>query len=246
MARFSAKRILITGGSSGIGLAGARRISAEGGEVVITGLNRQHLDEVAHMLPAGTIIYRNDAAIPAEAEVLAEQIRHIGPLDGLWLNAGYADVGSVTEVTAAFFDRMMAANVRGPVLQLAHLAGLLNPGASVVLTASTSAYEGAPAASIYAATKGALISLARCWASALAERNIRVNTLIPGPIDTRFRNFMTPDVRTGFESGVLDRVALRRVGSADEAAAVALFLLSDDASYVTGSQYSVDGGLTMH
>lgn len=99
-------------------------------------------------------------------------------------------------------------------------------------------------ASLYAATKGALIALARCWADALGPRRIRVNTLVPGPIDTNFRDFMAPDVRRDVEAGVVERLCLGRSGTAEEAAAVALFLLSDEASFVTGSQYAVDGGLT--
>src|SRR5690606_38541240 len=117
-------------------------------------------------------------------------------------------------------------------------------GASVLLTSSTATYEGSPMASVYAATKGALVAIGRNWASALAPRGIRVNVLVPGPIATNFRSFMSDDVRAAFEADVLSRLPLGRVGTADEAAAVALFLLSEESSYVTGSQYAVDGGLT--
>lgn len=160
----------------------------------------------------------------------------------MWLNAGYADVTGIDQVDAEFVDRMMNVNVRGPVLQLAKLSRHLNDGASVVLTSSTSTYEGAAMASVYAATKGALVAMARGWASALAGRAIRVNVLVPGAIDTNFRDFMADDVRTEFEEDVVSRVPLGRVGTPSEAAAVALFLLSDDSSYVTASQYAVDGG----
>jgi NAD(P)-dependent dehydrogenase (short-subunit alcohol dehydrogenase family) len=245
MARFSGKRILITGGSSGIGLVGAKRIVEEGGEVAVTGYSKHHLDEASAALPAGTLVLRNDAADPAAVDALADHIRPKGKLDGLWLNAGFAAVSAVDEIDADFFDRMMNANVRGPVLQMARLADALNDGASVVLTSSTSAYEHAPMASVYAATKGALISIARCWAAALGGGGIRVNVLVPGPIDTNFRDFMSADFRKQFEDDVVGRVPLGRVGSPAEAAAVALFLLSDESSYVTGSQYAVDGGLTM-
>jgi NAD(P)-dependent dehydrogenase (short-subunit alcohol dehydrogenase family) len=245
MSRFSGKRILITGGSSGIGLAGAKRIVAEGGEVGITGMNQERLDAASRELPPSSLVLRNDAADPAAADVLAEKVKAMVRLDGLWLNAGYAAVGAIEEVDSDTFDRMMNANVRWPVLQLAKLSSMLNRGASVVVTSSSSRYEGAAMTSIYAATKGAIIAMARSWASALAEREIRVNVLVPGPIDTNFRNFMPDDSRQQFEDYVVGRVPLGRVGSADEAAAVALFLLSDDASYVTGSQYAVDGGLTM-
>jgi NAD(P)-dependent dehydrogenase (short-subunit alcohol dehydrogenase family) len=171
MGRFADKRILITGGTSGIGLAGAKRIVEEGGEVGVTGYSQEHLDEAAHALPPDSLILRNDASHPAAADELAEKVKQKGKLDGLWLNAGFAAVSAVEEVDADFFDRMMNANVRGPILQLARLADTLNQGASVVLTSSTSAYEGAAMASVYAATKGALISVARCWATALANRN---------------------------------------------------------------------------
>jgi NAD(P)-dependent dehydrogenase (short-subunit alcohol dehydrogenase family) len=245
MGRFSGKRILITGGTSGMGLAGAKRIADEGGQVAVTGYSREHLEEAADVLPSNAWVFKNDAADPAATAQLVDVVKEMGGLDGLWLNAGYAQVGAIEDTDAAFFDRMMNANVRGPLLQIAKLKDLLSPHASVVLTSSTSAYESAPMASVYAATKGAMISMARCCAAALGERGIRVNVLVPGPIDTNFRNFMANEVRQQFEDGLVNQLPLRRVGTAAEAAAVALFLLSDDSSYVTGSQYAVDGGLTM-
>lgn len=245
MAAFSGKRILITGGTSGIGLAGARKLAEAGAQVILTGRNLQKLEECRRLLPGSVRLIQNDSADPETGKQLLEAIRGDGGLDGLWLNAGYADIAPVDQVDSTFFDRMMNANVRGPVLQLAALSGELKPGASVVVTSSTSTYEGAAMASVYAATKGALVSLCRCWASALAGRGVRVNTLIPGAIATPFRDFMSEDVRSNFEAEVVGRTALQRIGTPDEAAAVALFLLSDESSYVTGAQYVVDGGLTM-
>lgn len=244
MARFTGKRVLITGGTSGIGLAGAKRIAEEGGQLLLTGTNEQRLAQAQKVLPDAQVV-ANDAADPSAADVLARSVATSGGgLDGLWLNAGYAAVAGVEDVDAEFFDRMMSANVRGPVLQLARLSEQLNDGASVVVTSSTSTYEGAGMASVYAATKGALIAMARGWATALAERGIRVNVLVPGPISTNFRNFLPDELREGFEQELVNHIPLGRIGTADEAAAVALFLLSDDASYVTASQYAVDGGLT--
>ncbi|MPQ86776.1 SDR family oxidoreductase [Pseudomonas sp. MAFF 730085] len=245
MSRFSGKRILITGGTSGMGLAGAKRITEEGGRVAVTGYRREHLEEAADILPSDAWVLKNDASDPAAIAQLADVVKEMGGLDGLWLNAGYAQVGSIEDTDAEFFDRMMSVNARGPLLQIAKLKDLLSPNASIVLTSSTSAYESAPMASVYAATKGAMISMARCCAAALGERGIRVNVLVPGPIDTNFRNFMAAEVRRQFEDGLVNQLPLRRVGTAAEAAAVALFLLSDDSSYVTGSQYAVDGGLMM-
>ncbi|NYD91542.1 SDR family oxidoreductase [Sphingomonas melonis] len=246
MARFENKRVLITGGTSGLGLAGATRIVAEGGTVIVTGLDPSRIRAARDVLGVKGSVLANDAADPAAASALAAVARSAGGLDGLWLNAGYAALGTPEEVTADAFDRMMAANVRGPMLQLAALSPYLREAASVVVTSSSSTYEGAAVTSLYAATKGALVAMARSWATALAPRGIRVNVLVPGPIDTGFRNFLPAEAKQGFEEFVVAQVPLGRVGTPDEAAAVALFLLSDDASYVTGGQYAVDGGLVMH
>ena len=245
MARFENKRVLITGGTSGMGLAGAQRIVAEGGSVVVTGLNEVRIGEAQVALGEQGLVFASDAADPCAAAKLAEAVGAVGGLDGLWLNAGFAALGVPEKADADAFDGLMATNVRGPVLQLAALSPLLNPGASVVVTSSSSAYEGAAATSLYAATKGALIALTRSWAMALAPRRIRVNVVVPGPIDTNFRHFLPDEAKHGFEDFVIGQVPLGRAGTPEEAAAVALFLLSDDASYGTGSQYAVDGGLIM-
>lgn len=245
MRRFENKRILITGGTNGIGLAGARRIRDEGGCLVVTGLDQNRIATAQEQLGVSATVLLNDAAQPDAAEALAAAVASHHGLDGMWLNAAFARLGPLEDLTPEDFDAMMAANVRGPMLQLARLSPQLRPGASVVVTASSSAYEGVATTALYAATKGALIAAARSWATALAPRGVRVNVLVPGPIETNFRAFLPEDARRGFEEFVVDQVPLGRAGSADEAAAVALFLLSDEASFVTGSQYAVDGGLTM-
>ncbi|MEB7585544.1 SDR family oxidoreductase [Serratia rubidaea] len=229
-----------------MGLAGALRVAAEGGRVALTGLNPARLAAAAEQLPADSLVLSNDAASEADIEALGAALASWGRIDGLWLNAGYAQVGALESVDAAAFNQMMNANVRGPMLQLARLSPMLNAGASVVVTSSSSTYEGAPTTSLYAATKGAVVAMARSWAAEMAERGVRVNVLIPGPIETNFRHFMPEASRRQFEDFVVGQVPLKRAGTADEAAAVALFLLSDDASYVTGSQYAVDGGLVRY
>lgn len=246
MARFSEKRMLITGGTSGMGLAGAQRIQAEGGRIAVTGRNANRLQYAASVLQEEALILRNDAALEADTDALGTAMEKWGKLDGLWLNAAYAEIGEPENVTADAFTAMMNANVRGPMLQLARLSPLLNPGASVVVTSSSSTYEGAAMTSLYAATKGAIIAMVRSWATALAPRGIRANVLVPGPVETNFRHFLPENARQQFEEFVVSQVPLRRAGKPEEAAAVALFLLSDDASYVTGSQYAVDGGLVRY
>lgn len=233
---------MVTGATSGIGLAGARRLADEGADLLLTGTNPARIAQAQREIGSATVIL-NDASTPEAGTALA-QANAGRAIDGLWLNAGYADIATIADTDAELFDAMMATNVRGPLLQLAAVSDNLAEGASVVVTSSTSTYEGTPRTAVYAATKAALIAAARTWAAELAPRGIRVNTLVPGAISTDFRSFMDDMTRSTFEAGVVSRVPLGRVGSADEAAAVALFLLSDDASYVTASQYPVDGGLT--
>jgi len=245
--KFSGKRILITGGTSGLGLAGAKRVIAEGGTVVVTGLNDEHIGQAHQELPEGAIILKNNAAEPAAAVALAKAIeKHGAALDGVWLNAGYARLNSIEAIDIKSFDDMMHVNVLGPMLQLASLKKFLRKGASIVVTSSIAAYDGNQATPLYGATKGAILSLVRSWASELAADSIRVNALVPGPIQTGLRDFLPESTRKDFEKSVVNDVPLGRVGSPEEAAAVALFLLSDEASYVTGSQYMVDGGFTQH
>lgn len=245
--RFEGKRILITGGTSGMGLAAARRIAEEGGSVTVTGLTEAHLKEARNSLPAGSQVLSNDAAAPAAAERLAAEVAKAGRLDGIWFNAGHGLHKTLAENTAEFFDRMMHTNVRGPVLQMAALQGHLAEGGAVLISASVSPLVGLADESIYAATKAANAALARCWATELADRGIRANAIAPGPIDTRFLDNvegMDPELKKTFPEMVTEMVPLGRFGRPEEAAAVACFLLSDDASYVTGSQYVVDGGVS--
>ncbi|MGT2907371.1 SDR family oxidoreductase [Streptococcus dentiloxodontae] len=240
---FKDKNILITGGSSGIGLAGARRIINEGGRVLLTGLNPERLAAAQDEFGDSAYVLSNDAASIDISDLVAA-VEAFGSLDGLWLNAGYSTIALPQEIEAQDFDQMMATNVRGPMLQFAALLPYLNSNSSVLVTTSTAVYEGGALTSLYGATKGALTSAARSWANVLAKRGIRVNTLVPGPIESNFKHFLTPEQQVVYDKSVADRVPLGRIGTADEAAAVALFLLSDDASFVTGSQYVVDGGLS--
>lgn len=244
MSRFAGKSILITGGTSGIGLAGALRIASEGGRLCITGVTTGRISEAQRRLPLETIVLENDAAEPGHVAALVEAAQEMGGLDGLWLNAGYMQLSSPEAVDEGFFDAMISVNLRGPVLQIAALMEYLKPGCSVLFTAATADLADDGAATTYLASKAALMAVTRSYAHALGGRRVRVNTIAPGPIDTSFRQFLPAEFRQSVEVRIRDRMPLARWGTPEEAAAVALFLLSDDASFVTGSHYAVDGGLS--
>ena len=157
--RFAGKRVLITGATSGIGLAGARLLAREGAALILTGTNRDRLAALSVEFRSATVLL-NDASRPDTGSALVDEFVQLG-LDGLWLNAGYADVAPIADVDADLLDKMMATNVRGPILHLASLSGQLTDGAAVVVTSSTSTYEGARSTAVYAATKAALTAAAR-------------------------------------------------------------------------------------
>lgn len=245
MKRFENKTILITGASSGIGLAGAKRLVAEGAKVIITGRTPSRLQAAAEELGANAVAVLDDASDGKTLERLLPVVERIGKLDGLWLNAAYAAGAPLEATDKSMIEQMFQVNVVAPMLQMGALSPHLNNGASVVVTSSSAVYEGQPNVALYAATKAAVLAAARSWAAELAPRGIRVNSLVPGPITSNLRSVLPDEMRAQFEEQLAEVVLLKRVGEAREAAAVALFLLSDDASYVTGSAYAVDGGLLM-
>ena len=248
MKRFDGKRILITGGTSGMGLSGAKMIVEEGGEVAVTGTSQDHLDEAGRSLPSGSLVLRNDSGDPQAAKELGDKVKEqMGELDGLWLNAGFGKFRPNQKIDADHFDSMMNVNVRGPFLQMAELMDSVKDGGSIVITSSIVPYLGQPMGAVYAATKGAITAASRCWASDLAERNVRVNVIAPGPINTSFFEGMGLDDEQveQMTQDIKDQVPLGRFGESDEPAKIALFLLSEQASYVTGSEYMVDGGMAL-
>lgn len=243
MARFTDKTFVVTGGSSGIGKATALRLAEEGGRVIITGTTQAKLDAVAN---GSTIIgLQNDAGVSADAEALAAAVtEHFGRLDAVFFNAGYVVMTGHHEATAEQFDQQYAVNVRGPILQAKWLSPIMKDGGNMLFNTSEGKDLGMEGMVLYGSTKGALRSVVRVLCKELAPRNIRVNAVSPGPIQTDFlgRAGVPAEHANAMMEGVRSMVPLQRIGTSEELAAVAVFLMSEEASYVTGAELSVDGG----
>lgn len=244
MKRFDGKAIVITGGSSGIGLALAQRIVAEGGKVLVTGTSTEKLAAAAEShLDIHTL--ENNAADPASARLLAtEANRLFGEIDGAFFNAGLGGVVPLDKITPEFYHRLFDLNVAGPLFGAQALVPLMKPRSSILITGSAAKDIGLAGAAVYSATKGAVRSMVRGLARELAGKAIRVNSVSPGPIETSFyaRAGRPKEQLEAFAKTIAANNPLGRMGNAEEAAAVAAFLLSNEASYVTGADYSVDGG----
>ena len=245
--KLEGKIALVTGGSSGIGLATAQRFVEEGAYVFITGRRQPELDA------AVTLIGRNVTAIQADASKLEDIDRlysviekEKGRLDIVFANAGggsFAPLGSITEEQ---YDQTFNTNVKGLLFTVQKALPLLPDGATIVLNASVVSIKGAPAFSVYAATKAAVRSFARGWANDLSARKIRVNVVSPGVVPTPAYNHLglNEDQLEGFISSQVAVIPLGRVGTPDEIAKAVVFLASDDSSFVNGVELFVDGGMT--
>lgn len=245
MSRFAGKKVVITGGSSGIGLATAKRIAAEGGELLVTGTNEQRLADLAASEPSIHVL-KNDARDLAGSGTLGSEARRLfGTIDAAFLNAGTGAGGSLLgDITVEAYRNSLDLNLGGMVFAAQALAPLMQSGGSILMTSSTAKDRGFMGAALYSASKGAVRALARALACELAPKGIRVNALSPGPTDTDFfaRLGLPQDAIAEMEQALRDSNPLGRMGSAEDVAAVATFLLSEEARFVTGSDYAVDGG----
>ena len=239
---------VITGGTTGIGLATAKRFIAEGAKLTITGTNPKTLEAARSELGDNVDIVTSDASNERDVKALFEHVvsKH-GKIDVLFLNAGIARFSPWEQHSEEDFDRQFAINVKGPWLAIKHAIPVLNDGASIIATTSVANQMGMPGSSAYAATKAALQQMVRTAASELSPRGIRVNAVSPGPIETPIldKTGMPAEELEQMAEGIRSQVALGRFGTSAEVANVALFLASDESSYVQGQEFVVDGGMTI-
>jgi NAD(P)-dependent dehydrogenase (short-subunit alcohol dehydrogenase family) len=244
MGKLDGKVAVITGGNSGIGLAAAKRLVADGAYVFITGRRKNELDAAVEQVGRNVTAVTGDVSKLADLDRLFATVKELkGRIDILFANAGVAESAPLGAITEEQFDRMFDINVKGTLFTVQKALPLLRDGASIILTSSVVGSKGLPNRSVYSATKAVLRSFARTWTSDLKSRKIRVNVISPGAVDTPGLRGLAQKDSEGLNELYRDRVPLGRVGRPDEIASAVSFLASDDSSYVAGSELFVDGGL---
>lgn len=245
MGQLDGKTALVTGGTTGIGLAAARRFAAEGAYVFVTGRRKGPLDEAVASIGANVTGIASDVSNLDDLDRVMREIEARGAgLDVVFANAGGGEFRPLDSITVEHIASTFDTNVYGTVFTVQKALPLLNEGASVVLTGSTAASNGTPAFSVYAASKAAIRSFGRTWAAELIGRKIRVNTLIPGSTETPGLAGLAPSPAEapGLLQAIASGVPMGRMAHPDEIANAALFLASDQSSFMTGGELFVDGG----
>lgn len=243
--RFAGKVAVITGGNSGIGLATAKQFHDEGAKVAISGRDQKTLDAAVKIIGPDTLAVKADVARLSEIEsFIAQAVKKFGKIDALFANAGIAKFAPLDSSSEQLFDETFDINVKGLYFTVQKAVAHLNDNAGIVLNASVVATKGAPATSVYSATKAAVRSLARTFAAELVDRGIRVNVVSPGPIYTPIleKSGMPKAGVDQFAENVKARIPMKRFGTPEEVAHAVLFLASPEASYITGVDLNVDGG----
>ncbi|MEV0828475.1 SDR family oxidoreductase [Nonomuraea rubra] len=245
MDKYSGKNAVVTGGSSGIGLAIARFLAGGGARVAITGRSQEPLDAAREQLGEGAVAFRGDVSSLSDLDALADRVKtELGTIDALFVNAGITALTPFESTTEAMYDELFVTNVKGAFFTVQKLAPLLSTGAGVVLTTSVAGTVGMLDTSVYAAGKAALRSMARSFSRELLPRQIRVNAISPGPIDTGvLERIMTREAAEEFRAERVADNPMQRFGTLDEIATAAAFL-AFDATYTAGVELAVDGGVT--
>ena len=244
--KLQGKIAVVTGGTTGIGLATAKRFAAEGARVFVTGRRQAELDAAVKDIGERATGVRSDVANLADIDRLFEVVKQQGaPVDVLFANAGGGEFAPLGAITEEHFDKTFAINVKGVLFTVQKALPLLRDGASIILNGSTAASTGSPAFSVYSATKAAVRSFARTWALDLKDRAIRVNVIIPGPIDTPGLHGLgaTEEQAQQMKASLVAGIPLGRLGAPEEVAKAAVFLATDDSSFTTGAELFVDGGM---
>ncbi|WP_224419184.1 MULTISPECIES: glucose 1-dehydrogenase [unclassified Modicisalibacter] len=244
MGRLEGKIAVITGGNSGIGLATAKRFVAEGAEVFITGRRQEELDRAVAAIGSGVTAVQGDVSRLDDLERLFETVRaKSGRIDILFANAGLGKLAPLGAIDEASFDLTFDVNVKGTLFTVQKALPLMQAGGSIILTGSTTGSTGTPAFSVYSATKAAIRNFARSWALDLKGTGIRVNVLSPGATETPgLKGLANVGEEDALLEGFASQIPLGRIGHPEETAAVALFLASDESSFMTGSEVFADGG----
>jgi NAD(P)-dependent dehydrogenase (short-subunit alcohol dehydrogenase family) len=240
------KVALVTGGTSGIGLATAKRFAEEGATVYVTGRRQAELDKAVREIGAGTVGVQGDISKLEDLDRLYAQIkREKGRLDILFANAGGGGFVKLGDITEQQVDKEFGTNVKGTLFSVQKALPLMQEGGSIILNASSASIKGMENFSVYSASKAAVRSFARTWSSDLKARGIRVNAVSPGVIVTpAYDALLGKENIKGFTEYMAGQIPLGRVGKDEEVAAAVAFLASDDASYITGIELFVDGGMT--
>src|SRR6267378_4410356 len=237
--KLEGKTAVITGGTEGIGLATGKLFVKEGAYVFITGRRQKELDEAVKAIGSNVCGVQGDVAQLADLDRLYETVAKLkGRVDIVFANAGVAEFVPFGAVTEEHFDKLFNINVKGTLFTVQKALPLLNDGGSIILNGSVASLKGTPAFGVYGATKAALRSFVRTWTSDLKDRHIRSNVISPGPTDTPAIDGQPEDAI----ARIVSTIPMGRMGEPDEIARAALFLASDDSSFVTGIELFVDGG----